>query len=185
MFISRENARTGFQGMKDMIEFLSKMRINMLFLVIDTYVDKDIQDIRESGLNIDTDTSISGLDSESRISGLDTESRISGLDNICGLYCIALIPTIIITSINQKISVEILKSFKHSMVCIIFMYDLKSVLTDNTNTDENMDINDSHIYQKYERMCKFSVENLFRGLEKGGKKSVIFGCTDWIRMVCI
>jgi hypothetical protein len=55
--------------MTDIVEFLSKIRINMLFLVIDTYVDTDIQS--------QEDIHISGLDMDTRISELDSETRIS------------------------------------------------------------------------------------------------------------
>lgn len=49
------------------------------------------------------------------------------LDEMCRRHCVDLIPTLVIQSIHQRLPLDVLKNFSHSMISIVFVFDQHSI----------------------------------------------------------
>ena len=161
MWSLRARARCSFRIMREMVELFSELRLNMLFLVVDstTILEAKMQEeyvIRQSSckdlqkLNNGNDqngsngSQNSGLRKSNAAEMNDDDqcitSHITALDEICDNLCVELVPTVILSSINQRLSLPLLQSFSHTMICLIFTYDLQSVRAEID--EEKMDCED-------------------------------------------
>lgn len=46
---------------------------------------------------------------------------------MCRRHCVDLIPTLVIQSIHQRLPLDVLKNFSHSMISIVFVFDQHSI----------------------------------------------------------
>ena len=239
MYSFRQKARSSFQIMKEMVEFFSSIRINLLFLVIDSTTVQDAnlqveinakeekeynymyqnqnqnQDHRieedEEGkgeeCKEEKDSSLEekeknkigkrkGKDEEEEEEAEVIPANIKALDEICDNVCIELIPTVILSSVYQRLSLSLLKSFSHTMICLIFTYNLQSVRAElemekKKNLTSNILIIDDIISDSdCEFVCKKAFEEILNTIVITGFSSLTFSCTNWTSkiinpMVCI
>ena len=195
----RKKARTSFQIMKENIELFSQLRINMLFLVIDSTT---VDDAKFQQINNDQEEyKYQGGEKEGEGEGKGEECRnehenfienevissnIKAFDEICENVCVELIPTVILSSVYQRLSLSLLKSFSHTMVCLIFTYDLQSVRSELeierkrvSGTDDLM-IDNIVSDCDCEIKCKESFHEILNTIVITGFSSVTFSCSKWV-----
>lgn len=56
-----------------------------------------------------------------------TSTKVYALDEMCKRHCVDLVPTLIIQSIHQRLPLDVLKNFSHSMISIVFVFDQHSI----------------------------------------------------------
>ena len=195
----RRKVRTSFQIMKENIQLFSEVRINMLFLVIDSTT---VDDAKFQQINNDQEEyKYQGGEKEGEEEGKGDECRnehenfienevissnIKAFDEICENVCVELIPTVILSSVYQRLSLSLLKSFSHTMVCLIFTYDLQSVRSELeierkrvSGTDDLM-IDNIVSDCDCEIKCKESFREILNAIVITGFSSVTFSCSKWV-----
>ena len=195
----RRKVRTSFQIMKENIQLFSEVRINMLFLVIDSTT---VDDAKFQQINNDQEEykyqrgekegEEEGKGDECRnehenfIENEVISSNIKAFDEICENVCVELIPTVILSSVYQRLSLSLLKSFSHTMVCLIFTYDLQSVRSELeierkrvSGTDDLM-IDNIVSDSDCEIKCKESFREILNAIVITGFSSVTFSCSKWV-----
>ena len=195
----RRKVRTSFQIMKENIQLFSEVRINMLFLVIDSTT---VDDAKFQQINNDQEEyKYQGGEKEGEEEGKGDECRnehenfienevissnIKAFDEICENVCVELIPTVILSSVYQRLSLSLLKSFSHTMVCLIFTYDLQSVRSELeierkrvSGTDDLM-IDNIVSDRDCEIKCKESFHEILNAIVITGFSSVTFSCSKWV-----
>ena len=195
----RRKVRTSFQIMKENIQLFSEVRINMLFLVIDSTT---VDDAKFQLMNNDQEEyKYQGGEKEGEEEGKGDECRnehenfienevissnIKAFDEICENVCVELIPTVILSSVYQRLSLSLLKSFSHTMVCLIFTYDLQSVRSELeierkrvSGTDDLM-IDNIVSDRDCEIKCKESFREILNAIVITGFSSVTFSCSKWV-----
>ena len=194
MWSFRKSAQTGFAVLRDMVDFMSKLRINVLYLIIDTedeniggYQDDLIREkekggsaeggaaARVNGKSSETkDVSSDGQESNDALS-----SHITALDEVCDTACVELVPTVTITSVKQRLSSTLLKKFNHAMICIVFAFDYASVrdeLSSVTSLTDNVeDVSDDAC----NAACRTACESVLETAAAIGFSAVAFTCTTW------
>eukprot|EP01035_Chromulina_nebulosa_P016828 gene16828-22312_t len=111
----RSHARSNTAYMRDTVELLSKLHINMLFLTIDTTHDTD-----------------SDIDNQ-------PTTKIYALDEVCRRHAVELIPTVNITSIHQKLPKETLNNFSCDLLALFLLYEEDKISSElNENSDKNV-----------------------------------------------
>lgn len=192
MWSFRKSAQTTFAALRDIVDLISKIRINVLYLIIDT-VDNEVavqQDdsIQEKGISEDgiiateekenvkssekKDMTLSDQDSNDAVS-----SHIAALDEICDAACVELVPTVTISSIKQRLSSTLLRKFNHTMVCIIFAFDRASV-QDELEAD-GVDVKDAQC----NTACRAVCESVLEMAAVIGFSAVTFSCSTWTHQV--
>jgi hypothetical protein len=144
----RLGAQTGFGRMRDNVELFSRLRLNVLMLVVDTVSEveaaREEADLQGRGKGwvdgvgggegtVSTSASSSAGSagtsaSTSATVGSDPEepTAISALDEICANLCVELVPTIVLNSVFERLPMAVLKSFSHSTITLVFTFDLRT-----------------------------------------------------------
>jgi hypothetical protein len=164
--------------MKETIELLSRLRINMIFLAVGT----DGQEEDElTSKNVDIKPTVNN-DSKTTPNDNST-TRIYAIDEICRRHCVELVPTIVLNSINQKLPLEELKNFSHSMILLVLNYDYNDILsTLQTPTDDNENCGDSDIKpEDVENACRLACEQSLVAVQQVGLKTVMISSNEWTR----
>lgn len=169
----RTTARTSASGMKETIELLSRLRINMIFLV----VDPDGQDEDEVSASKNNDTK-PVVNNENKPSPIDNSTtRIYAIDEICRRHCVELVPTIVLNSINQTLPLEELKNFSHSMILLVLNYDYSEILNSLQSTSDNVEVNAEEV----ENACRNACEQSLIAVQQVGLKTVMISSNEWTR----
>ena len=195
----RRKVRTSFQIMKENIQLFSEVRINMLFLVIDSttvddakfqLINNDQEEYKYQGGEKEGEEEGKGEECrnehENFIENEVISSNIKAFDEICENVCVELIPTVILSSVYQRLSLSLLKSFSHTMVCLIFTYDLQSVRSELeierkrvSGTDDLM-IDNIVSDWDCEIKCEESFREILNAIVITGFSSVTFSCSKWV-----
>jgi hypothetical protein len=104
--------------MRRCIELFSKLKINQLYLVIDT----------DEGENADFNSVIA--------------AKMYALDEVCRRHYVELIPTFIISHHNQRISIDLLRNFSHKSLALLLHLESP----DNDNDNDATDFSESSCY---------------------------------------
>jgi Mor family transcriptional regulator len=123
------------------------------------------------------------LKTEDEDSDKMTATYITALDEICEGVCLELVPTVSITSVNQRLSLSLLKSFSNSMMCVMFSFDLNSVRNDLREQKLNEDIEGDVTDAECNAACKSVCEAAFHTATLIGYTAIIFSCTKWVRAI--
>lgn len=204
----RRQAKIKFKEMRENIEIFSKLRINMLMLVVDVASEYEMindqnnsnnnlknnrNKIDENDNNYENGTNDNGNNIESKFEQFPSSvdkvikiennkkenyafySHIKAIDEICKNYCIELIPFVIITSPNQRLSFTTLKTFSHTMLYGIFKFDKKSLYHD-------MKMKGMNIHE-----CEKAINDCFSAavatILSVGFTSLTFGCPKWVSRI--
>lgn len=196
MWSFRSRARGNFQVMRDTFELLSRLRIDMVLLLIDTTSVEDATQQEElesvmrdvqTGSKSQIDSDKASLKADNEESEKMTATYITALDEICEGVCVELVPTMSITSVNQRLSLSLLKSFSNTMMCIMFNFDLQSVrndirehrLNEDTEGGGGGEVSDAECNDA----CRVACEAAFHTSTLIGYTAVIYSCTKWVRTV--
>jgi Ankyrin repeat len=192
MWSFRSRARGSFQVMRETFELLSRLRIDMVLLVIDTtsvedaveqeHLENEMRSI-QVGSKQQSDSDKALLKTEDEDSDKMTATYITALDEICEGVCLELVPTVSITSVNQRLSLSLLKSFSNSMMCVMFSFDLNSVRNDLREQKLNEDIEGDVTDAECNAACKSVCEAAFHTATLIGYTAIIFSCTKWVRAI--
>ena len=182
----RTTARTSATGMKETIELLSRLRINLIFLVVDPDSEEE-DDSAVPKKETKSVGSITSNDSKTSNSTVDNSTtRIYAIDEICRRHCVDLVPTIILNSIDQKLPLEELKNFSHSMILLVLKYDYNNILASfQTPTDYKDDNTDgspaNNSDEEVEIACRNACEQSLIAVQQVGLKTVMISSNDWTR----
>jgi len=182
----RTTARTSATGMKETIELLSRLRINLIFLVVDPDSEEE-DDSAFPKKETKSVGSINSNDSKTSNSTVDNSTtRIYAIDEICRRHCVDLVPTIILNSIDQKLPLEELKNFSHSMILLVLNYDYNNILASfQTPTDYKDDNTDgspaNNSDEEVEIACRNACEQSLIAVQQVGLKTVMISSNDWTR----
>lgn len=186
----RTTARTSASGMKETIELLSRLRTNLIFLV----VDPDDEEEDDSAVQKKETKSVGSVNtSDSKTSNTTADNsttRIYAIDEICRRHCVDLIPTIILNSIDQKLPLEELKNFSHSMILLVLNYDYNSILA---SLETPTEYKDDTIYgtpvnsksEQVEMACRNACEQSLIAVQQVGLKTVMISSNDWTRRTAV
>ena len=190
MWSFRSRARANFQYMRETLELLSRLRIDMVLFVIDTTSIEDAAEQEEieskiKGAHTEFKSEVSS-DRSAATDGQDphksTSSHITALDEISEGLCVELIPTMVITSVTERLSLSLLKSFSNTMMCVLFNFDLQSVrkeLSEKRLRDGEGVVTDTEC----DDACKASCEAAFHAATLIGYSAILYSCTKWVRTV--
>ena len=194
MWSFRKSAQTGFAVLRDMVDFISKLRINVLYLVIDSEDEnvaehqddlsheKELGSTAEGGTVVGVNGKSSDLKdvtSTGQESNDALSSHITALDEVCDAACVELVPTVMITSVMQRLSSTLLKKFNHAMICIVFAFDYASVLDElarvTSQTHNGEDVRDDVC----NAACRAACESILDTAAAIGFSAVTFTCSTW------
>lgn len=142
---SFRQARLQAQPMRETVELLSKLRINMLLLVVDP---------------VQLDATASSLPSAE-----GTSTKVYALDEECRRRCVELVPTVIINHTDERLPLDLLKNFSHSMITLVL------------NLSEGIDESD------YTERCRQTVKMLLKDAQLAGFSTVQISCSTWTKRV--
>ena len=198
----RKKARTSFQIMKENIELFSQLRINMLFLVIDSTtiegaknqrINDNQEEYKYQGGPKEGDEEENSEEDrnghENFIENGVISSNIKAFDEICENVCIELIPTVILSSVYHRLSLPLLKSFSHTMICLIFTIDLQSVRSEleternKLNGTDDLMVDDVVTDDDCENLCKECFQEIFDAVMITGFSSITFSCSKWVSKI--
>ena len=198
MWSFRKSAQTTFAALRDMVDLISKIRINVLYLIIDT-VDDEVavcQDdlMQEKG---NTEEEITATEEKEDVKSSEKKdmtlsdqdsndavtSHIAALDEICDAACVELVPTVTISSIKQRLSSTLLRKFNHTMICIIFAFDRASVQDEleaiRSQLGDKEDVKDAQC----NAACRAVCESVLDMAAVIGFSAVTFSCSTWTHQV--
>lgn len=194
MWSFRKSAQTGFAVLRDMVDFMSKLRVNVLFLIIDSedenigahqddmIHEKEMGGSTEGGTVVGVNGKISetkDVTSNGHESNDALSSHITALDEVCDAACVELVPTVTITSVKQRLSSTLLKKFNHAMICIVFAFDYASVRDELASvispTDNGEDVSDDAC----NAACRAACESILDTAAVIGFSAVTFTCSTW------
>ena len=174
----RTTARTSASGMKETIELLSRLRINMIFLVVDPEGQDD--DVLPAPIN---DIKPTGTSDSKATPSDNSTTRIYAIDEICRRHCVELVPTIVLNSINQTLPLEELKNFSHSMILLVLNYDYSDILSSLQSPTDDAEVNgDSDLKaEEVENACRNACEQSLIAVQQVGLKTVMISSNEWTR----
>ena len=172
MWSYKNRSRTTPSGMKEVVELLSKLRINQIFLQLDPGKFED-----ESKSNVsEGDTPLPYHDVSA---GDSSTTRLYALDEVCRRHCVELIPIVILTSMKHSLPLEMLKNFSHKMICIIFAYEQHPIYEELQQLHPSTRIKCSDL----EIACHHSCEKAIASAQLAGLNTFIVGASDWTQRV--
>eukprot|EP00603_Paraphysomonas_imperforata_P008233 CAMPEP_0114423204 /NCGR_PEP_ID=MMETSP0103-20121206/6025_1 /TAXON_ID=37642 ORGANISM="Paraphysomonas imperforata, Strain PA2" /NCGR_SAMPLE_ID=MMETSP0103 /ASSEMBLY_ACC=CAM_ASM_000201 /LENGTH=1099 /DNA_ID=CAMNT_0001591853 /DNA_START=45 /DNA_END=3341 /DNA_ORIENTATION=- len=157
------DARSTLDHMKDFIVFMSEVRMNQLFLRIDCENFNSNSSITNRN-NDEEEKEYVGEETDAELD--DYHLELITLDEISHLYCIEVIPTVVITSTDQKVPSVILKrNFLSTNVTVIF-----NLAADVKGNDANLS-----------ETCSGVVHRTLQDLVVAGYKCVTLSCCEWMQ----
>ena len=195
MWSYKESALSSFSAMRDIVELLSRLRVNVMLLIIDTTTIEDAE--RQSrGIEMERDEAQQGgsalqsaadgaASSSSDGIGHDLIGRsIVAIDEVCDGVCVELVPTVVIESIAQRLSLALLRCFSHSMICISFKFDSDSVRAELLAEKRKLNQIESVSETECEDACFVACDAAFQAAVVIGFSAVTFSCSKWTKKVC-
>lgn len=149
----RHEVRMQQHAMKECVELLSRLRLNTLLLVVDP--------LRAGETN-------GALDEHEAKAIESTSTRVYALDEECRRRCVELVPTVIITSVHDKLPLDVLKNFSHSLI---------TLLLDYARPGEGVDV------ASYAEKCVQSCKTLFKDAQLAGFSTIQVACTKWTQQI--
>ena len=134
----RKDVRSSSSNMRQCIELFSKLRLNQLYLVVDVDCDDD----------------------EERYNATAMAAKMYALDEVCRRHYVDLVPTIIITSDTQRISLDLMRNFSQKTIALFLHMDQSQCSSESACFD----------------MCQ---EN-FQTLAMAGFRSVVLSCSPYV-----
>jgi Ankyrin repeats (many copies) len=187
MWSFRKSAQTGFAVLRDMVDFMSKLRINVLYLIIDSEDENvaehqnDLFQEKERGGSAEGGAAIgvNGKSSDGQESNDALSSHITALDEVCDAACVELVPTVTITSVKQRLSSTLLKKFNHAMICVVFAFDYASVRDELASATSQTDNGDDVSDDACNAACRAACESVLDTAAAIGFSAVTFTCSTW------
>jgi len=109
----RGAADTSLHGMKSNVELMSRLRINTLMLAISPEIDDGFSPTGATSSSIPEHTA--------------TAEYVCDLEETCARNFVDLVPTVVLTSLDQRLPLEVLKSFTFPMITIVLLYEQRAV----------------------------------------------------------
>lgn len=162
----RNQIRTNATNMKSVIELLSKVRINLLFLVVDPATSDNAGLIEEAI-------------AESQSSVDSATTRVYALDEVCKRHCVELVPTLVLNSIDETLPIDVLKNFSNKTIFITLNYDkagVSAVLQERAVTSSVTSIT-------AEQACRHACERVLSAVQVAGFTAVMLSTNKWTKKV--
>jgi hypothetical protein len=121
--------------MRQCVELFSKLRINQLYLVVDT--DEEPEELVNTAL----------------------AAKMYALDEVCRRHFVDLVPTIIISTANQSISLDLLRNFSQKTIALFLQFE-KGQCSDTACYD----------------VCQGAISTI----AMAGFRSIILSCTSFV-----
>eukprot|EP01038_Epipyxis_sp_PR26KG_P008804 gene8804-11887_t len=196
----RMKVRTSSLRMREHIDLFSKLRINTLFLVLDSNIlskNETIIELNSQATSFRTDNgnnivgisnpippllqrTLSNGEGNDELLSEGNITKLYALDEVCGRHCINLVPTIIITSIHQRLPLDLLRNFTAPSVSVLFAFD-ESSFAFELNLLEQSDT--SVRLPSPESSCKIMCENIINQIHLAGFASIVLSATKWVNEI--
>lgn len=187
-------AKTNMAIMKDKIKFFSKIRINIIYLVIDPFIklnynNKPHQLIEESNSSLDDELFTDVCSTNDSMEEIDNStSEIFLLDKFSQLHCIELVPYIILTSMHHILPIEMLKNNSSPMINIVFSFEEDFFLEElmkqyNENNYYNQIFDKLTINKEIELICYNSCLNAMLSMQMIGITTISMSSTKWVKKI--
>ena len=198
MWSYKESALSSFAAMRDIIELLSRLRVNMVLLVIDTTTIEDAErqhsrvemerdEAQQGGSALQSSSEDAVVSSSGQGQGMGHDligRSIVAIDEVCDSVCVELVPTVVIESVTQRLSLSLLRCFSHSMICISFKFDSDSVRAELLAEKRKLNQIESVSETECEDACFVVCDAAFQAAVVIGFSAVTFSCSKWTKKVC-
>ena len=162
----RNQIRTNTNNMKNVIELLSKVRINLLFLVVDPVTNEVTNSIEE--VVTDNQNSVD-----------NSTTRVYALDEVCKRYCVELVPTLVLNSIDETLPIDVLKNFSNKMIFITLNYDKVGI----DLMLQQRSANSSVTSITAEQACRHACERILSAVQVAGFTAITLSTNKWTKKI--
>jgi hypothetical protein len=184
----RQKARMQSHMMRESIELLSKLRINMLLLMVDPVMVEEAPSPLEGQPQ-----------PQQQMQNESTSTKVCAMDEDCRRRCVELVPTVVIRSVHERsvciplplplplpsvdpvlcrLPLDVLKNFSHSMITLILNYSSSSN-GGSADADAGDGVGDhSHIER-----CRHAVKTLLKDAQLAGFSTVQVTCSAWTKRI--
>ena len=191
MWSHRRAARLNARVLRAMVQLLSKMRINMIHLVVDCLHS-----------SIDKTANVQGDNTANRIGTNDNVGTLENHDNtklfaifeVCSRHCVELIPTVVVSSLRQCVDIELLRNCSSKSLNVLFLFEQRALanemleaLSSSVSEDAtvSVSVNNIHINRKalttrgIENVVSLAITNILQQAQLAGFCSVCIGASAW------
>jgi len=193
MWSHRKAARLNARVVRSMVQLLSKLRINMIHLVVDC-------------LNsCSTKVAFGGDNTSNRIGTNDNVASTENNDNtklfaifeVCSRHRVELIPTVVVSSLHQSMDIEMLRNCSSRSLNVLFLFEQRAVAAemlaalssaaDDGRRDGLVVLNGISIprtrltTQMIEAVICSAITNILQQVQLAGFSSVGMGASGWTK----
>jgi hypothetical protein len=190
MWSHRRSARLNARVVRNMIQLLSKLRINMIHLVVDCLHSGDSvgQALAKGDSNwanrIGTNDNVNSTENRDN-------TKLFAIFEVCSRHRVELVPTIVISSIAQNVDIDLLKNCACDTINVMFLFEQRAVAADMlaalsaSGTTNPVRINSIEIQRtpistlSIEAVIRTAVSNILQQVQIAGFSSVNMGASAW------
>eukprot|EP01041_Mallomonas_annulata_P002463 gene2463-4782_t len=165
MWSYRHHFRTSPAVTHRMIESFSRVRINQLYLIIDTNSNDNNND--SNGNDLEDNFELNCQMWSPRIVAIEDECRRNKID---------LIPTLLLTNPSQSAVMEILNNLSSKIICIIFQFDNPEQIQSKTSATTTTTTSTA----AYIHGCIMCCKRVFAAVLQAGFRSVLMAQSHWM-----
>lgn len=168
--------------MKQIVEKASQLRVNQLFLMIDTipiYEESSTESTPTASASHTHKTvhfassPSQGVDVESSHNSISKVStRLYALDEVCRRHCVELIPTVSLTIPNTMVVMSALRNFCSHIICLVLSFDPSPASnTKLTAEDKTLD--------SYIQDCIVCCVKVMTSAQETGCRAILLSASNW------
>lgn len=123
MWSHRKAARLNARVVRSMVQLLSKLRINMIHLVVDCL------NTRNTTAATDGDNSSNRIGTNDNVGSTENNdnTRLFAIFEVCSRHRVDLIPTVVVSSLHQSMDIELLRNCSSKSLNILFLFEQRAV----------------------------------------------------------
>jgi hypothetical protein len=204
MWSYRAGAKTGFARLRDNIELFSRLRLNMLMLVVDA-IDTEEAAHEEAvvAAKLEAAAAAAAAAADGAAAGAvgakaaapaddtadEPPTAITALDEICTNLCVELVPTVVLSTVYDRLPAATLRSFSHPSIVVVFAFDLRSTrlaVADRATAPSSSSSSSSAAARndaECEAECRRCVDAAMDAALHAGFTSVTCASSEWARYV--
>ena len=188
MWSHRYAARLDARIIRNMIQLLSKLRINMMHLVVDCFESGTARGV---GVGDNTANRIGTTD----IVASSDNTKLFAIFEVCSRHCVELVPTIVISRLHQSMDIDMMRNCNSRTMNIIFLYEQRQVAAEisealtlaqaQNESSDYVNVNGVDIKRQKlttqaieEAICK-AIVNVLQQAQLAGFNSVSIGASAW------
>lgn len=112
-----------------------------------------------------------------------TSTKVYALDEKCRRHCIDLVPTLIVQSVHQRLPLDVLKNFSHSMLSLVLVFDKHSVAAELAADHPGQQGESTVDMASVAAACITACERIVKDAHLAGCSTLSLACSEWVRQV--